>query len=74
MNNNKSLYWYGWKANIKQKLGIGIFTIGIFLLLMSWVLTLIVCSIGIYLIATGCSQRFDYQRQSGTIIHKGDWE
>lgn len=74
MNNNKSLFWYGWKANLKQKIGIVIFGIGIILLMMSWVLTIIFAAAGIYLIATGSAQRFDYQRQSGTIIHKGDWE
>ena len=37
-------------------------------------LVLIIAIIGgVYLMATGAAQRFDYQKQSGTIIHQGDW-
>ena len=28
---------------------------------------------GIWIVVKGSEQRFDYQRQSGTIVHGGDW-
>ena len=80
MNNNKSLFWYGWKARLKQSLGKFIiilgFIIGVLFMINNFYLGLFVffifLAIGIYLIATGSSQRFDFQRQSGNIIHGGD--
>lgn len=71
-NRNKNLYWYGFFANLKKMLGIWLIIIGFFALLFSWVITLIFVICGIVLIAKGSSQRFDYQRQSGYIMHGGD--
>ena len=70
--NNKKLFWYGWRAKIKKSFGVFLIITGLFLLLVHWILTIIAIGIGIYFIATGSSQRFDYQRQSGSIIHGGD--
>lgn len=79
MESNKSLFWYGWKARLKQ--GFGKFliicslfglSICVFNVVFGIILFLIFLGLGIYFIATGSSQRFDYQRQSGTIIHGGD--
>lgn len=70
--NNRSLFWYGFRANLKKTFGIIIIIIGLMLLLVHWMITLIFIALGIYLIATGSSQRFDYQRQSGLIVHGGD--
>lgn len=70
--NNKKLFYYGWIANIKKAFGLIIFIIGLSSGFYNfWYFGLV--PIGFYLFATGASQRFDYQRQSGNIIHKGDW-
>ena len=69
---NKSLYWYGVFANLKKSLGVWFVFMGILLLFFVWVFGIILIIIGFILIAKGNSQRFDYQRQSGHIIHRGD--
>lgn len=79
-NFNKSLWWYGWKARFKQDIGKFLIVAGIFFGLFGmmvntifWIIIFLLClGFGIYFIATGSSQRFDFQRQSGTIIHGGD--
>jgi hypothetical protein len=73
MNNNENLFWYGLKANLIQFLGWIVIFASLFLLFFSWILTLIVMAIGIYIVFKGKAKRFDYQRQSGNILHKGDW-
>jgi ABC-type bacteriocin/lantibiotic exporter with double-glycine peptidase domain len=69
---NHSLFFYGQLALLKQLGGCVVLTIGLFLFLVSWILALIVMAIGIWLIFTGKADRFDYQRQSGNIVHFGD--
>jgi hypothetical protein len=80
--NNQSLFWYGLLASIKVFFGIFILVVGLMLgtiillggntILGLFVLFLLV-GFGIYLALKGKAQRFDYQMQSGTIIHQGDW-
>lgn len=80
-NQNKSLYWYGFFAKLKViggklMIGLGIILGIIFMFSSLWmgiIILLIFLVIGIYLIATGNAQRFDFERQSGTILHQGDW-
>jgi hypothetical protein len=71
-NRNKNLYWYGFFANLKKMFGKLLIIIGIFALLIHWILSIILIICGIVLIAKGSSQRFDYKRQSGYIMHGGD--
>lgn len=79
--NNKSLYWYGLKAQIKEGFGKFVLVIGVFFgfiaMLSSPTLGFIIIIagivIGVIIIFKSKAQRFDYQRQSGNIIHRGDW-
>ena len=78
-NRNKSLFWYGFFAKIKKAFGSFLITIGVMIGLFSlisqshiWILGLTFLVVGIVFIAKGSSQRFDYQRQSGYIVHSGD--
>jgi len=80
-NQNKSLFWYGFRANLIRSFGIfllfisiilggyGLATTGSIYIFMG--VGLIVVSI--ILIAKGSAQRFDYKMRSGTLVHKGDW-
>jgi magnesium-transporting ATPase (P-type) len=72
-NRNKSLFWYGFFANFKKFLG-NILVIGGFIsfVFIHWLISVIIIICGFILIAKGHSQRFDYQRQSGYIVHSGD--
>jgi len=80
-NKNKSLFWYGFRAKLKQIFGellIGLsLTIGLISILFESYGVAFVCFIlfcfGIWLICIGKSQRFDYKQQSGSMIHRGDW-
>jgi len=79
-NNNKSLFWYGFFANVKKAFGklfifFGITTGLIDLALFQsgfFVLSIISVVVGFVLLAKGHSSRFDYQRESGYIVHSGD--
>jgi uncharacterized membrane-anchored protein len=80
-NYNKSLFWYGVKAKIKGFFGAVLITIGIVtgLILVATVNTAIglialiaFCAVGGFLVYQSKSERFDFQRQSGNIIHQGD--
>ena len=73
MGSNHSLYWYGQLALLKQFGGVIVIMVGLFCFLIHWLLALIVIGLGIYIIFMGKADRFDYQRQSGSIIHQGDW-
>lgn len=83
MNSNKKLFYYGLKAKIKSFLGKVLIGIGLLISiiteistnnsLLAFIVFLLIAGTGIYLIITAKAQRFDYQRQSGTIIHKGDF-
>lgn len=80
---NISLFWYGFFAGLKIFGGIILtiigFVLGIFFGLLSksllvFFIVIILFSVGgITLIFKGKSQRFDYQRQSGYIVHRGDF-
>ena len=78
-NRNKSLFWYGFFAKVKKAFGLFLISISLMIGLMSlamnnygWIIGLIIFILGIILICKGSSQRFDYQRQSGYIVHSGD--
>ena len=69
---NKNLFWYGFGAKVKRVFGIMSILVGICLVTIHWILFLGFLALGIYLIATGSSERFDYKMKSGTIVHLGD--
>lgn len=71
---NKELYLYGMGAKFKTIAGWLIIMIFSFISLAadSFIMWVIGVGLGIFLIYKGKSQRFDYKRQSGMIIHKGD--
>lgn len=73
MNQNKRLFWHGFKAKLIQIVGLMILVFSFYFLFFHWTITLVGIIIGIVIIYKGSSQRFDYQRQSGHIIHGGDW-
>jgi hypothetical protein len=79
---NTSLYFYRLKAKIIQFCGISLLSlsVGVGLVLGLAMGSLLFDFIGlagfvggIILFLRGKSLRFDYQRQSGAIIHQGDW-
>lgn len=79
MKNNKSLFWYGFFGNLKQGGGKTLMWISFFIFLFGIMgseslifLSIIGFIVGIILLMQGKSQRFDYQRQSGYIMHGGD--
>ncbi len=76
---NKNLFWHGFKANVKKAFAELFILVGAILLFAGlmfefYFIILGVCSIvfGLVLLFKGHSQRFDYQRKSGYIIHAGD--
>ncbi|HUS51427.1 MAG TPA: hypothetical protein VMZ91_14755 [Candidatus Paceibacterota bacterium] len=78
--NNKSLFWYGFRAKVKEFFGGVLLFIGLSLGMISiinenafWIIGLICIIFGTVLFFKGHSQRFDYKQQSGTMIHRGDW-
>ena len=81
MKNNKSLYWYGFGANVKKSVGKWFLVLGIIFCFGGFaggnvglgLFGLIFVALGGYMVATGSSQRFDYKQKSGSMIHKGDW-
>ena len=79
MNSNKNLFWYGFFGNIKKAFGKLFILMGIVSLMFSlfinsngWLFAIVFLGLGIFLLSKGSSQRFDYQRQSGYIMHRGD--
>ena len=72
MENNKSLFWYGFFGSLKQKAGGGIIILSIIFTLIIHPIFIIGIIGGIILLMKGKSQRFDYQRRSGYIMHGGD--
>lgn len=79
--NNQSLFWYGLLASVKVFFGVFIllfgFLFGILILLggntiLGFIVLFLLVGSGIYLTLRGKAQRFDYQMQSGSIIHQGD--
>jgi len=73
---NKNLFWYGFFANTKKFFGklfiVAGITTALFFKDYFWFISLPCIIIGIVLIAKGSSQRFDYKRQSGYMVHGGD--
>lgn len=76
MNTNKRLYFYGMKAIAKQLFGIALILIGLFVAPFTHVAVPITFGlIGVVTIFWGKADRFDFQRQSGNIVHAGDgWQ
>lgn len=70
---NINLFWYGLFANMKIFLGVVTFFGGLIIGFTKLFLGIVIVLIGALIILWGRSQRFDYQQQSGTMIHRGDW-
>jgi len=78
---NINLFWYGFWANVKTAIGIILAVLGFIGGAIGGadknILTALIFFglgvLGIVLFFKGKSQRFDYKRQSGAILHKGDW-
>lgn len=75
---NKGLYWYGFRADLKKIFGILIIIAGIIIGLIvgkiaGWIIFVLSIIMGIWSFFMGKEERFDYERQSGSILHKGDW-
>lgn len=76
----KKLFWYGWRANLKKAFGKFLIIMGIiigliFMFINVWlgvIILIILVGFGIYLLAKGSSQYFDYKRASGHILYEGD--
>ena len=73
MNANQNLFFYGLWADLQRGIGIVIIGISFILMIKSLILGIVVLCVGSYIGLIGTSKRFDYQRQSGSIIHRGDW-
>jgi len=73
MNSNFNLFFYGLGAKFIQFIGVCIIIASLFGFLVHWAVFLIGLIIGIGVIMWGKAMRFDYQRQSGSILHRGDW-
>ena len=79
---NKSLYFYGFFANLKSFFGRILIVGGLIFSLMvavayqsliiGTICFLLIAGIGTYITLNAKAQRFDYQRQSGYIMHHGD--
>ena len=82
MNPNKNLFYYGMFATLKEMFGVIVFVYCLFFALFLYAISsdsIIMISssigglvLGGYFTITGRAQRFDYQMQSGTIVHGGD--
>ena len=80
MNDNQSLFFYGLGAKMVSGIGTFIALAGFVVLMFGVILGIAGIVLGIAgiifggaIFLWGKSMRFDYQRQSGTILHKGDW-
>ena len=67
--NNKSLFWYGFRARLVKGFGIVLIFAGLFLIAFNWMVALILMIVGIVLIAKGSSSEYDYKRQGGYIVY-----
>lgn len=65
---NKNLYWYGWRANVKNVLGWMSVILGIAALFGSVIAGLLFIGLGIYMIITSKAQKFDYTIRMGKRI------
>lgn len=67
MMGNFALFFYGFGARLVQIFGGAVLVYG-------WLsASIIFAIIGIIVMVFGYAMRFNYQRQSGSIIHRGDW-
>jgi len=73
MNHNQNLFFYGMKANLVQMAGVFVGVFSFLLVFVHWLLMIIGIIAGIVIFFYGKSMRFDYKMQSGSIIHRGDW-
>ena len=71
--NNIKLFYYGIRASLLKLSGTILLLIGIVFLFFNIIISIIFFIFGFILLFKGSSERFDYQRQSGSIIHKGDF-
>jgi len=71
---NQSLFWYGMKSTLVETLGLGFILLGFVfgLVYQQFLLIFVSLAIGAIFVFKGKAMRFDYQRQSGSIIHRGD--
>ena len=74
MKSNFSLWLYGLKASAVKIFGVLVGLGGFFIGGFSSRPSIIIISaiVGIILLFYGCYMRFNYQRNSGSIIHQGD--
>lgn len=76
---NFKLYFYGLRAKIIIFFGILIIAWGLSVLAFSggargvMIVGIVMMITGIGIIISGKAMRFNYQRESGNIIHRGDW-
>jgi uncharacterized membrane protein YphA (DoxX/SURF4 family) len=70
---NINLFWYGFKAGLIKIAGSLLLLCGLVFIFFNIIVAIILIILGFFLILKGRSQRFDYQRQSGSIVHRGDW-
>jgi len=72
---NIGLFFYGIGANLVTLFGCVVLIIGLGLSVafQSGILICVAFIIGVVVILVGKSLRFNFQRQSGSIIHRGDW-
>jgi hypothetical protein len=71
MNRNIRLFWFGVWANTLRAIGGGLLTIGFIGTFFKWYFSILII-LGIGITLYGRSLRFDYQRRSGYIVHRGD--
>lgn len=70
---NQNLFFYGVFSKLVQFAGVIVMCSAAFVLAIHWILAFIVFVIGIIILLKGMAMRFDFQRSSGSIIHRGDW-
>lgn len=78
---NQQMFMYGLYAYLVMLGGSFVFVMSLIallssLLLSSWligIIGIILMIIGIGIMIKGKAMRFDFQRNSGSIIHRGDW-
>jgi len=76
---NNNLYYQGFFARFKEGFGKAFIFIGIILSFYGWflgykltIVGLLIVAIGIYLCLKGGTQRLNFQRRSGHVIHYVD--
>lgn len=69
---NKSLFWHGLTGKFLEGLGGFMLILSLILLFIEWTIALVGIVLSFGLIYVGKCRRFDYQRQSGYIVHRGD--